>query len=196
MNASSLNVATAVQQYLDENGFTVDEYTRPWVELTIGPMKLRMRNGAARQRAIPLHDMHHVATGYGTDLLGEAEIGAWELRAGCNNAFLVGINLTAAVLGAVLSPRRVWRAWRAARGARSLYVSGRSREALAAMSVAELRTLTGVPEGGVAAATGRSSTAHSAPESHLAPGDDSAQRGGSRLEDGPRAAQSPRSAHR
>ncbi len=28
---------------------------------------------------IPFNDLHHVATGYGTDVLGEAEIGAWEL---------------------------------------------------------------------------------------------------------------------
>ena len=144
------DVAAAVQQYLDENGFTVEEYTKPWVDVGVGPFHFKLRNGPARQRAIPLHDMHHAATGYGTDLVGEAEIGVWELRAGCNNAFLVGINLAAVVVGCVLAPLRMLRAFRRARGARSLYLVGLPREQLGAMSVAELRKLVGVPEGGVA----------------------------------------------
>jgi hypothetical protein len=150
MNALDLNVSTAVQQYLDENGFTVEEYTRPYVDIGFGPYTLKLRNGPARQRAIPLHDMHHVATGYGTDLAGEAEVGMWELRAGCNNAFLWLINLAAVTIGAVIAPWRVLRAFRRARGARSLYVSGRSPEELAALTVGELRRLVGVPENGVA----------------------------------------------
>ena len=39
-------------------------------------------NGAARVRAVRLHDLHHVATGYATSWVGEAEIGAWEREAG------------------------------------------------------------------------------------------------------------------
>lgn len=147
---TSDNVATAVQQYLDENGFTVEEYTKPYVELDVGPFHLKMKNGPARQRAIPLHDMHHVATGYGTDLTGEAEVGMWELRAGCDNVFLVGINLAAVIIGLIISPLRMLRAFRRARGARSLYVSGLGREQLAAMSVAELRSRCAIPVGGVA----------------------------------------------
>ena len=34
---------------------------------------------------LPWHDLHHVATGYGTGLIGEAEISAYELRAGCGS---------------------------------------------------------------------------------------------------------------
>lgn len=148
MNA--LTVSAAVQQYLDENGFTVEEYTKPYVELGVGPLTFKMRNGPDRQKAIPMHDMHHVATGYGTDLVGEAEVGMWELRAGCTNAFLVAINLTAVAVGVLLSPARMWRAFKAARGATSLYVLGRDRAELGAMSVGELRKLIGVPEHGVA----------------------------------------------
>ena len=42
-------------------------------------------NTDSRKRAVPLHDLHHILTGYKTDWMGEAEIGAWELRAGCNS---------------------------------------------------------------------------------------------------------------
>ena len=144
------NVAQAFQQYLDENGFNVEEYTKPFVTMTIGPMKLKMKNRPARQKAIPLHDLHHVATGYGTDLAGEAEIGTWELRAGCPNVFLVLINFAALVLGVFIAPGRVVRAWRNAKGARSLYVQGDGFEALTRLDVAALRQRVGVPNEGVA----------------------------------------------
>lgn len=148
-------VATELQRYLDENGFTVAGYTEPTVALSAGPFTFRIPNGPTRQRAIPLHDLHHLATGYGTDLAGEAEIGAWELRAGCNNAFLKFINGAAVLMGLVIAPLRVWRAFRAARGARSLYVCNVPLAALRQMTIAELRTLVAVPQAGVASAAER-----------------------------------------
>jgi hypothetical protein len=144
------SVASGLEQYLAENGFTVGGYTEPFVELSAGPLTFKIPNGPARQRAIPLHDLHHVATGYGTDLTGEAEIGAWELRAGCNNTFLKLINAGAVLAGLFIAPIRVWRAFRAARGARSLYVCDVPLPELRAMTVAQLRQLVGVPTNGVA----------------------------------------------
>lgn len=144
------SVATGLQRYLSENGFTTAGYTEPTVELSAGPLTFRFPNGPARQAAIPLHDLHHVATGYGTDLAGEAEIGMWELRAGCNNTFLKLINGAAVLGGLVIAPLRVWRAFRAARGARSLYVCGVPLAALNAMTVPQLRALVQVPGPGIA----------------------------------------------
>ncbi len=143
-------VAVGLQRYLAENGFSTAGYTEPTVELSAGPFTFRMPNGPARQRAIPLHDLHHVATGYGTDLAGEAEIGVWELRAGCNNLFLNLINGGAAFAGIFIAPLRVWRAFRNARGARSLYVCDVPLPQLTAMTVAQLRALVHVPDAGVA----------------------------------------------
>ncbi|MBL8953238.1 MAG: hypothetical protein JNK82_20840 [Myxococcaceae bacterium] len=157
------NVAQAFQQYLDENGFNVDEYTKPFVTMTLGPLKLTMKNRPARQKAIPLHDLHHVSTGYGTDLAGEAEIGTWELRAGCPNAFLVLINFAAMVLGLFIAPRRVLRAWRDAKGARSLYTQELTFEALGKLTVGELRAHLGVPHDGIANPAERRLFKHRAP---------------------------------
>lgn len=145
-----MTVREAVDRYLEENKFDRAEYTASHVPLKVGPLMLRFPNGKARQRAIPLHDMHHALTGYGTDLVGEAEIGAWEMRAGCTNLFLYAINLTAVIAGVFLSPRRVLAAFRAGRGSTSLYALGLSAEEYDAMSVDELRRRAGIPEGGVA----------------------------------------------
>lgn len=150
MHSPTLTVREAVDQYLEENRFSRDEYTKKSVPLKVGPWMFQLPNGPTRQRVIPLHDMHHAITGYGTDLIGEAEIGAWELRAGCTNAFLYAINLAGVFVGLFLSPRRVLRAFRRARGARSLYVARKSADELDRMTVDEVRALMNVPEGGVA----------------------------------------------
>jgi hypothetical protein len=139
-----------LDRYLDENGFSIEEYTAPTVTISIGPIPIRFPNSPARQRAIPLHDLHHVLTGYGTDLAGEAEIGMWELRAGCTTPFLWLINLMAVGLGLVIAPRRLWRAWRAAKGARSLYLDGQPAAAYLSRSIDEVRRAHGVPAEGVA----------------------------------------------
>jgi hypothetical protein len=53
-----------------------------------------------------------VATGYDTTLVGEAEIGAWELASGCRHYYAAWVlNLGAVLIGLVLAPRRVSRAF-------------------------------------------------------------------------------------
>jgi hypothetical protein len=150
--AGEVSVLEGRDAYLAANGFSTGAYTAPTFTVQIFGKALTFANRPSRQRVIPLHDLHHVATGYGTDLVGEAEIGAWELVAGCNTPFLVAINATAAVLGMLLAPRRVVRAARAARGQRTLYVKGTPYEELLSLSVTELRERLGVPAGGVASA--------------------------------------------
>lgn len=139
--------------YLDENGFSTDAYTAPTYTVQVFGRELTFRNRPTRQRVIPLHDLHHVVTGYGTDLAGEAEIGAWELVGGCNTPFLYAINGAAVLFGLILEPRRVIRAARSARGQRTLYKEGSRYEELLTLSVAELRERLGVPADGVASTT-------------------------------------------
>jgi len=75
-------VFEARQRYFADNGFSDAGYSDRWVKLSIGPLPFVMPNLPSRRRAIPLHDLHHVATGYDTTVRGEAEISAWELGAG------------------------------------------------------------------------------------------------------------------
>jgi hypothetical protein len=97
-------------------------YSSPWVRFRIGPIPFAIPNTQARRRALPLHDLHHIATGYDTNWTGEGEIAAWELGAGCGQygvAWL--INLGAFPIGLVIAPRRTWRAFVRGRGSQSLY---------------------------------------------------------------------------
>lgn len=137
-------VGDAVNRYMEKNGFSRAEYKAPSVPIKVGPFTFQLPNGPSRQRAIAQHDTHHVITGYGTDLVGEAEVGAWELRGGCTNAFLWAINLAAVAGGLILAPRRVLRAFRRARGAKTLYALGLSASEVEAMPVEELRRRAGV----------------------------------------------------
>src|SRR5215467_14616440 len=77
--------------YLAENGFTTAAYDVKWTDASFFGVRFRVPNTARHRWAIMLHDLHHVATGYGTDLVGEAEISAWELRRGLRGlGFYVG----------------------------------------------------------------------------------------------------------
>ncbi len=144
-----MSVREGLSEYLAENGFDVAEYTAPTFRLKMFGRYFDAPNSPHRQWAIPLHDLHHLASGYGTDWVGEAEIGVWELRAGCKTPVVYYLNAMAALIGTVIAPRRMVAAWRAARGARALYRSGLSYEQALAMTIGELRAHLGVPEGGL-----------------------------------------------
>lgn len=135
--------------YLSANEFDTAGYTAPTFALPVLGREVHLPNPPTRQRAMARHDLHHALTGYGTDYAGEAEIGAWELRAGCNTAFLWLINLAAVAIGLVIAPRRVARAFRSAAGHRSLYRDPRPLEALLELKLGDLREELGIPRGGV-----------------------------------------------
>src|SRR5262245_47490792 len=80
--SESMNVRAARDAYLEENGFTVDAYDERWTWATFLGVRFAVPNTAKHRWGIMLHDLHHVATGFGTDLAGEGEISAWELGAG------------------------------------------------------------------------------------------------------------------
>lgn len=73
--SDSLLVKEGRDLYLAANGFSIRDYDMPTFTIGILGMRLKFPNTAGRKRAIPLHDLHHVLTGYGTDWVGEAEIG-------------------------------------------------------------------------------------------------------------------------
>jgi ubiquinone biosynthesis protein Coq4 len=97
---------------------------------------------------LPWHDLHHVATGYGTGLIGEAEISAYELRAGCGSLMIFVLCVGAILIAMFVAPRRVFHAWQQAKGSRSLYHTKVPYEDLLEMSLNELRDHLGLPRGG------------------------------------------------
>jgi hypothetical protein len=148
---ANLTVRAARDQYLADNGFTTAGYTAPTFTLPVLGFNVHLPNPPARQAAIASHDLHHVLLGFGTDYAGEAEIGVWELRAGCNTLFLKFINTIALLMGALIAPRRVWHAWRRARGSRTLYVAGLDYATVLDMRVLDLRRRLGIPDEGLVA---------------------------------------------
>ena len=135
-----MRVGKARDIYFAENGLSLAGYSCRWVKLKVGPIPIFFPNSRARIRAVKLHDLHHVATGYRTGWRGEAEIGAWELAAGCGRHYPAWIlNAIAACVGLVISPRRTLRAWRRGRKSRSLY-GGEFDDAFLELTVEELRT--------------------------------------------------------
>ena len=119
------NVAELRAAYFEVNDFGDDGgYGERWVYLEFGPFRVPLYNSAARKRAVPIHDLHHLVTGYETTPKGEAEIASWELAAGTHDKwFALLITLPALAYGIVLWPKAVIRAWRFGDGVRGLYVS-------------------------------------------------------------------------
>lgn len=110
-------------RYFEDNGFGADGgYDARWVKLAIGPVPFAFPNTQARVRAVRYHDLHHVLTGYRTDLIGESEIGAWELASGCRGFGAAWVlNLSALGLGLLVNPARMRRAFVRGRHTRNLY---------------------------------------------------------------------------
>lgn len=137
--------------YLRENGFSVEAYAARWTPARVLGIPFRVPNPPRHRWAIMLHDLHHVVTGYTTDLAGEAEISAWEARAGLAplGLYTGAIVASLALLGLLVAPRRTIRAWRASRG-RSLFVlTGLAYDELLSMSVEDLRRRLDLPEAGL-----------------------------------------------
>lgn len=111
----------AVERYFESAG-TPRGFDQRWVKMKLGPIPFVFPNSPARQAAAHLHDLHHVATGYGTDLLGEAEIGAWELASGCGRHWPAwSLNLSALAIGVLIDRRRTFAAYCRGRRSTNLY---------------------------------------------------------------------------
>jgi hypothetical protein len=140
-----LSLAEARARYFRANGFGEDGgYGKRWVELRLGPLPFAFPNTAARVRAVRYHDLHHVVTGYATDVVGEAEIGAWEIASGCAGFVAAWIlNLYALTLGLATDAGATFRAFVRGRRTRNLYGLAYD-EALLAARVGEVRARLGL----------------------------------------------------
>ena len=152
---SAMSVREARDAYLAENGFTVDAYTHPTTKGSLFGIAFSVPNPPSHQRAIRLHDLLHVATGYGTDHAGEAEISAWQARRGFTNAgaYVAAIVTFNLVVGALVAPGRLFAGFsRAGRGA-SIFDARYADVNMLDLNVGELRAMLGIPEAGLAEGT-------------------------------------------
>lgn len=117
---SAPSLAVLRDRFREANGITE---TNRWVEwLKLGPIPMPVPNPPARRRALRIHDLHHVVTGYQTDLAGEFQLSAWECGAGLHTEPLAWIFCTSGTLGGMLRyPRRTVRAYARGRKCRRLF---------------------------------------------------------------------------
>jgi hypothetical protein len=116
-------VFDARAEYFAANDFGDDGgYSKSTVTIYLFGIPISFPNTEGRKKAVVFHDMHHLVTGYATDNVGEAEIGAWELGSGCTQvrAALV-LNTGALLLGVFRSPRKVFAAFVRGRQCSNLY---------------------------------------------------------------------------
>jgi ubiquinone biosynthesis protein Coq4 len=141
---SSETVREGRDRYLAENSLSTETYTARRFPIYLGSRPVYLPNPGY----LPWHDLHHVATGYQTGLVGEAEISAYELRSGCRSLFIIMLCVGAMVIAMFVAPQRVLRAWKVARGTRNLYRRHVSYDSLLDMTVGELRDMLGIPRQG------------------------------------------------
>jgi hypothetical protein len=133
----------ARERYFAVNGFGDDGgYGSAWVDFKLGPVPFPFPNSKERVRALRFHDLHHILTGYDTNFLGELEISAWEIGAGCKDYTVAWLLNLSGIASWWLSPGRIFRAWVRGRRSRSLYgedleplLDGTVRDARATMRV-------------------------------------------------------------
>ena len=142
--ASTLREAR--DQYFFANGFGESGgYDDAWVDFKLGPVPLPFPNTPARVRAVRYHDLHHVLTSYDTDIVGEFEISAWEIAAGCKGYVAAWqLNLGGMLGGALVAPRRTWRAFLRGRYSRTLY--GADLDQLLDTSVHDMKNRVGLAD--------------------------------------------------
>jgi hypothetical protein len=124
------------------NGGYDDKYFRIRI---IGRLKLKLPNIKNRVEAVKFHDIHHVLNEFKTGLKGEAEIGAWELGAGCGKYYAAWLlNLGAVSYGLPLWPRMTINAFLKGRKCSSLYKGFVYNEELLGTKIGSLRTKLGI----------------------------------------------------
>lgn len=135
----SMTMRQARDKYFAENGFGEDGgYNDTWVDFKLGPVPFPFPNLPARVRAVKIHDLHHILTGYDTNTTGEFEISAWEVGAGCRDyAAAWVLNLGGTAGGFLVAPKRTFRAFVRGRRTQSLY--DRPLESMLDRTVADMR---------------------------------------------------------
>jgi len=117
-----LTLRDARDQYFETTGFTEASYQDTWLKLPIGRFNVYLPSPPSRRRCIARHDLHHVLTGYGTNWVGEFEMSAWEVGAGCGNYWFAWmINTQSVMVGAIPYWSKLLTAFSRGRRSRSLY---------------------------------------------------------------------------
>ena len=140
------SVREALAQHLAESGLPPDAGdSDPFAVVRIFYLPYPIPNTRARKRAVRIHDLNHLVSGYKTDRIGELEISAWELASGgCRDYVAAWVLDLAGLLGGLMvAPKRTVRAFLAGRKQQNLYSF--PYEELLTLSVADACRLANEP---------------------------------------------------
>ena len=80
---STPTMAEALEQHLRASGLPPDAGdSDAFAVVKLGPLPYPIPNTRACKRAVRIHDLNHLVSGYRTDREGELEISVWELASG------------------------------------------------------------------------------------------------------------------
>lgn len=131
----------AVAQFYHHHGFPGDGgiSANRWSPVGCRDLKVYLPNFDWRRRALPLHDIHHILTGYPFRPTGEFEMAAWEFAAGrYPNPLSTLFCLPLISMGACTIPKRSFSAFVRGKHSQTLY-RGYSYPELLDRRVAEVR---------------------------------------------------------
>jgi hypothetical protein len=140
---TNLTVKEWMQVFYQEKMFADDAEKARWIYIRLGFIKIPFPNLKQRRKAIWLHDLNHLLTGYDTSWTGEGEIAAWELASGFPKTLWIGYIYPPMTffIGLLISPCRTLTAFRSGLGQNNIYKLQIERKDLEQMKVAELKKL-------------------------------------------------------
>jgi len=119
-----LTLREARNIFYQENGFPVDGGISQdrWSPIGCRDLKVYLPNFKWRRKAVPIHDLHHILTGYEFCPTGEFQMSAWEFAAGrYPNIYSTLFCIPLVGMGALLIPRRTFAAFVRGRRSKTLY---------------------------------------------------------------------------
>jgi hypothetical protein len=144
--AASRTLGQALADHLAASGLPPDGGdSERFAVVKIALFPYPIPNTRARKRAVKIHDLNHLVSGYLTDRVGELEISAWELASGGCERYAAAwmLDLAGLIGGLMVAPRRTVRAFHAGRAQQNLYRS--SLDELLMMPVDQARQLVDQP---------------------------------------------------
>jgi hypothetical protein len=138
-----LTIQEALDQFFEKNNLGKDGgLNKNWAWLKLGRFYIPFPNPDSRKKALVLHDIHHIATGYESNWRGEVAIGAWEISTGCGSYSAAWVlDLGAFALGLFLFPKIVYHAFVRGQHTLNLYKNKVDKNAILQMQVSEVQAM-------------------------------------------------------
>ena len=128
--------------YADNNLEADGGQSSSYVKIELTPkFHFYFPNFESRRKAVVKHDIHHLLTGYETNVAGEGEISAWEIASGCKKYYAAfSINTSGVMLGLPINFWGVLKAFARGRRTKNLYHDQFTNEQALNMPIEELRS--------------------------------------------------------